>query len=118
MSGEKTESIAWTCIGIGLFMQVFGSIWLGTGLVSSFSNLPTVTDAASLFTWLTTLAVDLVQALLGFLSQDWAAHFWAPLRYAILVVFDLSLLLLVAGNPVLLVVAAVASIVAALASIF
>lgn len=115
---EVTEKLAWTAIILSLIMQVFASLFMGTGLLTTFDDLPNVTDAISGFAWLGTFVVDLFQVISGFVLQSWAAGFPAWLHFGIIVLLDLPILLLLAGYPIVLIVTAVAAIIGALGDIF
>jgi len=113
-----TEKIAWTCIILGLFMQIFASIWLGTGFTTAFNDLPAITGTSDLFSFVGTFVLDLLKVVFGFFNQSWAETFPAGLRYAILVLFDSSIVFLVSSNTALLVTTIIAAIVGGIISLF
>jgi hypothetical protein len=110
-----TTKIAWIAIAIGALMQVLASFLPGAdGLVEPFQDVEPVTSIGSFFDWAGDVGLGVIDVLFGFLQQSWAQDFPLWLRWSILVVFDLALLLLVASNTPLLIIAGVAALAAAL----
>lgn len=104
---EVTERIAWIVIVIGLFMQIFASFWVGTSIAEPFEDVDDPIEAG----------VALFEVIISFLQQSWADDFPGWLQFIIAAVFNIALLLLVAGNTALTVAALIAVVIAAIEAI-
>ena len=104
---EVTERIAWFAIILGLIMQVFAGLFVGTSIVAQFSNIESFTDGVE----------AVLTTFLSFITQDWASGFPCLWQVAIAILFDSAILFMLSSNTALLVTTIVAGVIAALAEL-
>lgn len=116
--GSKFDTIGIVCIAISLVMQVFSSLFNGTGLIAGFSDLPSVDGVVHLFQFFLAFIVDLCTFIFTLVAQTWADHFWVWLHFLVATILDLGMLFVLAERPVLLILAIIGAVVGGIFSFF